>query len=56
MVKARGQDHRGLHSMCGTPKQALPLSLTAAGCVLPVKSLASGFKKNPKNKNIINKI
>lgn len=45
MVKARGQDHRGLPSVYGTPKQALPLSLTAAGYVLSVKSLAPELKK-----------
>lgn len=35
----------GLHSVCGTPKQALPPPLTAAAYVIPVKSLASQLKK-----------
>lgn len=39
-VKAHGQDHRG---ELRTPKPALPLSLTAAVCVLSVKSLAYKF-------------
>lgn len=41
-VKAHGQDNRG---ELRTPKPALPLSLTAAVCVLSVKSLAYKFKK-----------